>query len=130
METCLIDPRQTCWGSRLIYALSCSKCPATYVGTTGLTAHRRSLDHQQALRRGDESYAIAKHYAMAHPGEQGEENPFTFKVLGGSGITGNLQRYLWEALRIRETKEAGGQLLNSRGEWARVALKRLVVAEY
>ena len=66
---------------------------------------------------------------MAHPGEQGEENPFTFKVLGGSGITGNLQRYLWEALRIREAKEAGGQLLNSKGEWARVALKRLVVAE-
>ena len=112
-----------------MYALSCSKCPATYVGTTGLTAHRRSLDHQQALRRGDEGYAIAKHYAVAHPGEQGADHPFTFKVLGGSGITGNLQRYLWEALRIREAKEAGGQLLNSKGEWARVALKRLVVAD-
>ena len=129
MEKCLIDPRQTCWGSRLVYALSCSKCPATYLVTTGLTAHRRCLDHQQAFRRGDESYAIAKHYAVAHPGEQGADHPFTFKVLGGSGIRGNLQRYLWESLRIREAKEAGGQLLKSKGEWERVALKCLVVAD-
>ena len=84
METCLIDPKLTCWGSRLVYALSCSKCPAIYVGTTGLTAHRRSLDHQQALRRGDEGYAIAKHYAVAHPGEQGADHPFTFKLLSAA----------------------------------------------
>ena len=55
--------------------------------------------------------------------------PFTLKILGASGINGNLQRYLWEALRIREAKETGEQLLNSKGEWARVALKRLVVAD-
>ena len=91
--------------------------------------HRRSQEHQQALRRGDETYAIAKHYLAEHPGEEGDTHPFTFKILGGAGINGNLQRYITEALRIREAKEAGETLLNSKGEWARVALKRLVVAE-
>ena len=129
LTSCLIDSKQTCWQSRLVYALKCTKCPATYVGTTGLTAHRRSQEHQQALRRGDETYAIAKHYLAEHPGEEGDTHPFTFKILGGAGINGNLQRYITEALRIREAKEAGETLLNSKGEWARVALKCLVVAE-
>ena len=71
----------------------------------------------------------ANHFAASHPGEQGTEHPFTFKILGASGINGNLQRYLWEALRIREAKETGEQLLNSKGEWARITLKRLVVAD-
>ena len=56
-------------------------------------------------------------------------NPFVFKILGAQGIKGNLQRYLMEALKIREAKEEGGTLLNSRGEWARVALKRLVIQD-
>ena len=87
------------------------------------------MDHLQALRRSDGTYAIAKHFANAHPGQQSMDNPFTFKILGPGGIQGNLQRYITEALRIKEAKDSGKQLLNSKGEWARVALKRLVVGE-
>ena len=56
-------------------------------------------------------------------------NPFVFKILGAQGIKGNLQRYLMEALKKREAKEEGGTPINSRGEWARVALKRLVIQD-
>ena len=126
---CLIHEKQTCWASRLVYALYCTQCPATYVGTTGLTAHRRCQDHLQALRREDDSYAISKHYILDHPGMKDSLNPFVFKILGAQGIRGNLQRYLMEALKIREAKEGGEALLNSRGEWARVALKRLVIQD-
>ena len=69
------------------------------------------------------------YYAAAHSEEQGTEHPFTFKILGASGINGNLQRYLWEALRIRVAKETEEQLLNSKGEWARVTLNSLVEAD-
>ena len=112
----------------MVYSLKCTLCNATYVETTGLTAHRRSRDHQLALRRGDTSYAIVKHYNNAHPGQETVEKPFTFRVLG-AGHGGNLQRYVAEALHIKEAKEAGEKLLNSKGEWARVALKRLIVGE-
>ena len=37
--------------------------------------------------------------------------------------------YITEALRIKEAKDTGKQLLNSKGEWARVALKRLIGGE-
>ena len=40
-----------------------------------------------------------------------------------------MQRYVAEALHIKEAKDAGENLLNSKGEWARVALKRLMVGE-
>ena len=41
---------------------------------------------------------------------------WNFKILGGLGLNGNLQRYLWEALRIREAKVAEKTLLNHGGE--------------
>ena len=129
LDSCMIDSKQNCWQSRVVYAIFCSLCPATYVGTSGLTAHRRCMDHLQALRRSDATYAIAKHFTNTHPGQQDMANPFTFKILGPGGIQGNLQRYITEALRIKEAKDTGKQLLNSKGEWARVALKRLIVGE-
>ena len=38
-----------------------------------------------------------------------------------------MARYILEALLIREGKEQGKTLLNSMGEWARLALKRLAI---
>ena len=73
-------------------------------------------------------YAIVKHYSNAHPGQETAEKLFIFRVLG-AGHGGNLQRYVAEALHIKEAKEAGEELLNSKGDWARVALKRLIVGE-
>ena len=35
-----IDPKQKCWGAKLVYQLECSECGAQYVGTTGHSVHR------------------------------------------------------------------------------------------
>ena len=108
------DEKQTCWAARMVYSLKCTLFSATYVGTTGLTAHRRSRDHQLALRRGDTGYAIVKHYNSMHPGQEATEKPFIFQILG-AGHGGNLQRYVAESLHIKEANDAGEDLLNSKG---------------
>ena len=64
---CPIDPKGNCWDSRVIYALECAVCPATYVGTTAHTLHKRGLEHDKAVRRGDSSNGMAKHYINEHP---------------------------------------------------------------
>ena len=44
-------------------------------------------------------------------------------MLKGSNLRGNLHRYLWEHAK------KGADLLNSKGEWGRINLKRLAVVE-
>ena len=44
-------------------------------------------------------------------------------------LVGNLQRYIAEALKIREAVQGPVEHLNSKGEWARVALKRQGIIE-
>ena len=41
----------------------------------------------------------------------------------------SIQRYLGEALRIRESTKNGDKVLNARGEWGRACLKRLAIVE-
>merc|ERR1711954_521603 len=127
-DKCLVDDRSSCWGSKIVYKLSCNLCPASYLGTSGHSSHKRRREHQEALRLGNEAYAIVKHFKVKHQDwEHGSTDPFKFTVLRGPNIQGNLQRYLGEALEIREAVDKGHELLNSRGEWGRVQLKRLAL---
>ena len=50
-------------------------------------------------------------------------------MLKGPNLKGNLQRCLGEAIQIREHARKGADLLNSKGEWGRINLKRLAVVE-
>ena len=128
-DKCTVVETQTCWTSKIVYQLSCSRCPAEYRGTSG---HKRCSEHWRALDSGDTRYAIARHYQAQHPDwkEDGQAGPpFLYKAISGGMVNGDLQRYILEALLIREGKEQGKTLLNSRGEWARVALKRLAILE-
>ena len=127
---CLITPEQSCGAARVIYKVACSLCPAYYLGTTGHSCHKRSLEHQEALRTSNTKNAMAKHFASKHPEWQpGDQAPFMFHMVKGPNIQGNLQRYLGEAMQIREHARNGADLLNSKGEWGRINLKRLAVVE-
>ena len=83
------------------------------------------------MRRGNTAYAMARHYAAEHAewDVQGDTMPFSCKILRGPNIMGNIQRYLEEALLIRDATDRGDKLLNGCGEWGRASLKRLAIVE-
>ena len=114
-----------------MYKLQCTNCEASYLGTSGHSLHKRSMEHLTAVRRGNQSYAMARHYSSEHPDWDPNSNvlPFTSKMLKGPNIQGNLQRYLSEALLIRDFTDSGEKLLNGRGEWGRTSLKRLAIVD-
>ena len=128
-DKCMIDPKQTCWQSKIVYSLTCTTCGAVYTGTSGLTAHKRGMEHLTAVRRGDTSYAMGKHYVQTHPDWPRTTAPFILSILRTPRLVGNLQRYIAEALKIREAVQGPVEHLNSKGEWARVALKRQGIIE-
>ena len=45
----------------------------------------------------------------------------------GAGYGSSLERYIQEAMQIKTLAEGEGEALNSKGEWGRVALRRLTV---
>ena len=130
MEKCPVVPEQRCTGARMVYQLQCNLCGAIYLGTSGHTLHKRSLEHLEAVLKGNQGYAMGKHYAAEHPqwtpGVDGHQFPFTSKLVKGPNIQGNIQRYLTEALLIRD-KEKTKTILNGKAEWGRTTLKRLAI---
>ena len=54
--------------------------------------------------------------------------PIVAERVGASGIKSNLRRYVTEAIRIEEAQQQGEGLMNARGEWGRVALRRIDIA--
>ena len=127
-EKCLVRGRRSCWTAGVVYALICGQCGAKYVGTSGCTSHKRCREHYGEWLGGSGTNAMSKHWSSRHPeaDRASISEPFTMEILG-AGFGGNLERYVQEALKIKTTKEAGAELLNSRGEWSRVQLRRLVV---
>ena len=131
MRECLVDSKYNCGGTRTIYKLDCNLCEASYLGTTGHSAHKRCLEHHDALIQGNDAYAMTKHYLQDHPqwNNSSGQKPFTMSIVKGPNLKGNLQRYLGEALQIRESTKRGDKVLNARGEWGRACLKRLAIVE-
>ena len=71
---------------------------------------------------------MTKHYAAKHP----EVTPVSdgLKITSITGhIQDNSKRYISEAVAIAKAKEEGVELLNTKGEWSRVALRRLTVTQ-
>ena len=73
--------------------------------------------------------SLGKHYTLKHPDWNKISTPFTFTILRTPRLVGNLQCYIMEALKIREAVQGPQEHLNSKGEWARVALKRQGIIE-
>ena len=124
---CTMGDKGSCMASRVVYKHTCGLCKAAYVGTTGHTCHARNVQHLKALETGDMTYPMTKHMAAEHAGVGDAEKTFSTRILGSSHISGNLIRFLTEAVAISEEQAKGTQMLNSKGEWARAKLRRLAV---
>ena len=94
-----------------------------YVGETSRSVQERALEHWRDARKGDEKSHMTRHQAMEHSGEPPE---FIFKVVGQHRTA--LNRQIHEAVRIRR-RGGAASILNSKGEWSRCHIPRLVVEE-
>ena len=59
------DPIPPEWRKGVVYQISCSDCPATYVGQTGCTMGHGIKEHKYALTSGNvDKSAVAEHLVM------------------------------------------------------------------
>ena len=71
---------------------------------------------------------MTKHYGKDHPGVAVDKGSLVITPLTGH-ISDNSRRYIGEAVAIAKASSEGVTLLNSKGEWSRVSIRRLIVAE-
>ena len=107
---------EACSGNKLKAANS------QYVGTSYRSCHARSLDHQQALDRGDNNNALVKHQKNSHPND-----PHNFSMAPVTSNKYNLQHQILEGLYINVATNSSTNLLNSKAEWGRAKLYRINV---
>ena len=122
--------------SRVTYEIECLICKeaenngiqrAVYRGQTGCTLHKRLLEHEDDLRRGHANYGISKHFQNDHPDIDPMGNGLIkAKVLSCKVF--NMERCIDEALHIEQIElENNVAVLNSKAEWGRNKLRRLIV---
>ena len=97
--------------------------PSLYVGETSRSIQERALEHWGGARRNDKDNHMVKHQLLEHRGEQPS---FHFKVVSTHRTA--LSRQIREAVRIRR-RGGAGNILNSKAEYNRCHIPRLVVAE-
>ena len=97
--------------------------PSLYVGESSRSIQERAMEHWGAARLNAKDSHIAKHQAMEHEGAKAD---FVFKVV--SSHRSSLNRQIREAVRIRR-RGGAGNILNSRAEFNRCHIPRLVVEE-
>ena len=131
-QKCPVEEEGRCGASRITYQLTCTRCQSAYVGTSGCTLHKRASEHLEGFRGTGMRNAMARHYMVEHPevDRATDPTPFTAKVVGRGAIKSNLERYITEAVLIKDANENEDlKLLNSRGEWGRARLTRLAPLE-
>ena len=138
------DGKQTCQQRNVLYETFCLACKeasesqtegqerlkvALYVGESARTARERlngAGGHLEDYRENRDKSHMFKHWQDCHSGEKRPE--FGVKVI--KSFTSCLMRQLWESVRIRRRSlEEGVQILNSKGEYSRCSLPRLVVED-
>ena len=95
--------------------------PSLYVGETSRSIQERAREHWGAATRGEEESHMVRHQALVH---EGEPPVFLFKVISSHKTA--LSRQIKEAVRIRR-RGGGGRILNSKSEYNRCQIPRLVV---
>ena len=109
----------TCIKRDLVYRLTCHHCPATYCGETSQPLGERCKQHSHAVYNDHQSYAMAKHYATAHPEAHAElqaawracrnnmqksKKRFPFSVEVIQQTKGTTERKICESIRISMDK--------------------------
>merc|ERR1711954_635291 len=109
----------SCLKKNVTYRIQCQICQTIYWGETHRGWGDRAKEHLNALRTGDNKYALVKHMEKHHPEEQ--THRFSFKVDRSWGTS--LERQIGEALLIEETDNE--VLMNGKGEWGRSHIPRV-----
>jgi len=52
----------TCQTTRLVYCISCLRCPVLYIGETGRTFWQRFGEHLRNIKKNLSSFPIAEHF--------------------------------------------------------------------
>ena len=96
-KQCNVDPEMDCRVSQAVYRAECNNCredpevytESVYVGTTGCTVHKRTLEHMYSVQRHTQN-PQSKHHHSAHPNK---EPNFVTKIVK-SGIKFNPERFI------------------------------------
>ena len=132
---------QPCYKSSLVYENICQTCnpgaepgkeqaeiradiPTLYVGETSRSLHERMKEHWGAKKSKKEENHMFIHHQNEH---RGEEEP-RFMVRAVKFYKSALSRQLGEAVRIRR-RGGQGSILNSKSEYDRCRIPRLVLEE-
>ena len=124
---CPVDTKTDCMMMNTTYKITCLLCPpvpdpnlnlrSTYIGCSGRSLHRRSIEHLKEIQNDDEKKidknAMAKHFAIHHPNNRHDSNIISVKLLASHHST--LTRVIDEGIRL----ERGTDLANSKSEWGR-----------
>merc|ERR1712055_517319 len=116
---------QNCRGRGIMYETFCTACMdgdtplAKYVGESARSAKERFSEHWEDAKKGRADSHISKHWQNQHAGVETE---FRFKIV--SFHNSALDRQISEAVRISRT--GGEKIMNSRGEYNRCELVRIV----
>ena len=130
-DKCWCTQKTDCWQARTVYRITCNTCGAQYTGTSAHSVHKRTWEHMEALRRGDQSNAISKHHSISHPEiDPRTNNTQLFKVEVLDRKLSNLERYIAAGIWIEDLIIEGntGQL-NSEGEWGCINTRRLTIQD-
>ena len=139
------ETKPDCFQTNIVYESLCTECnrdeqqdggeethtdtgdtekgeqPSIYVGETARSLHERAGEHGKAADGGDIESHMVKHWSLHHEG--GEQPPFRFDIVKRYQTA--LARQVGEAVRI----EMRGSVLNSKSEFNRCRLTRLIVDE-
>ena len=140
--TCRQGAEQTpnCTKSSLVYENVCQVCnpgagaegelkevrsdiPTIYVGESSRSIYERSKEHWAAVKSNKEDSHMVRHQLAEH---HGREPNFTMRTL--KFFKSALTRQIAEAVRIRR-RGGAGSILNSKAEFDRCRIPRLVVEE-
>ena len=136
---CLVV-KGSCTRARVCYRITCRICDERleleyddrvfkkddprlkYLGTTGRTAHNRSIEHQEGYIKRKPKNALWKHWSSKHRGEYQLPAHEAYEMTLLTSHRSNLHRLATEALMIEQS--VPDTLMNSRSEWSRNKLIR------
>ena len=103
---------------------------AVYAGTSGASLHKRLLEHQGSVFRGDGKSALSKHAKMIHPQLVLQNVELVSELFSASIIKPtvkfNVQRYVAESLVVEKfNNDPNVELMNQKAEWGNNRVRRL-----
>ena len=123
---CPANGHANCTLNRVVYEIECLLCKndhlddnaevkrAIYRGQTGCSLHKRLIEHEDDLKRGQAQYGISKHFKITHPTIDTNHGGLVMAKVVGHRVF-NMERCIEEALCIEQIEmDAGVEVLNSK----------------